>query len=93
MNAAFNQIRQYGCQSVAVAIRLLEAFQRIACHISTQEQLKCLHRHAEMVQRDFRAHVQEPEDGDDFQREFEELMHLLSSFEERVRTSSASGTA
>ncbi len=85
MDAAFNQIRQYGCQSVAVAIRLLQAFQRIASHVSTHEQWKCLHRHAEMVQRDFRAKVNEPEDGDDFREEYEELTRLLSAVEERVR--------
>jgi uncharacterized membrane protein len=86
LDAAFNQIRQYGCQSVAVAIRLLETLTRIASHVSTEEQRQALLAHAEMLQRDFRRHVEQPKDGDDFQRRYD---HLVERVQGRVKTPEA----
>jgi uncharacterized membrane protein len=84
MDAAFHQIRQYGCDSVAVAIRLLEAFRRIATHITTQQQHASIVRHAKMLNRDFRQHVSEPDDGDDFRTAMDNLMSTLAQSGEEI---------
>lgn len=49
LDAAFDQIRQYGRDSVAVTIRLLEALGRIAAHARADDQRRALRRHLEMV--------------------------------------------
>ena len=49
MDAAFNQIRQYGAGSVAVTLRLLEAIEQIATCARTDEQREVLRRHARMI--------------------------------------------
>ncbi len=77
MDTAFNQIRQNGGHCVAVAIRLLQAFNRIAKHGSTNEQRQSIGRHAEMLRNEFRAHVEQAEDSDDFERRYSELLELL----------------
>jgi uncharacterized membrane protein len=51
MDAAFNQIRQYGSSSVAVTTRLLEALASIAEHVMHEEDRAAVQRHAEMVLR------------------------------------------
>ena len=51
VNAAFNPIRQYGRNSVAVTIRLLEAIRRIALHVQRGEDRDVLLRHAAMIDR------------------------------------------
>ena len=78
MDAAFNQIRQHGCQCVAVAIRMVSAFRRIAAHAQNGEQLESIRLHASMLQRDFRSHVDQPEDGDDFKRRYDTLIQVLT---------------
>ena len=51
LDAAFNQIRQYGQTSVAVTMRLLEAIAVIATFTHTQEDQDALLRHANMIER------------------------------------------
>jgi len=62
VDAAFNQIRQYGATSVAVTLRLLEAIVRVAHCARTPEQRRTLLRHAEMVHRAGQTHTTEPWD-------------------------------
>jgi len=50
-DAAFNQIRQYGRDSVAVTLRLLEVIGECANQIDDEDQRKSLLRHAEMIYR------------------------------------------
>lgn len=78
MDASFNQIRQHGCQCVAVAIRMLSALIRIAKHVRQPKQKESIRRHAKMLERDFREHVRQPKDGDEFQRHYDELTKLLA---------------
>jgi uncharacterized membrane protein len=51
VDAAYNQIRQYGRTSVAVTIRLLEALQLIAAHARRDADRDTLRRHVDMVER------------------------------------------
>ncbi len=51
LDAAFNQIRQYGHSSVAVTIRLLEALASVAEHVQRDEDRDAVKLHAEMVSR------------------------------------------
>ena len=51
-NAAFNLIRQYGRDSAAVTIRLLETIALVAPAANSEEEKKVLLRHAEMTRRD-----------------------------------------
>lgn len=51
LDAAFNQIRQYGRESVAVSIRILEALTSIADHAQRDEDRKAIQLHGEMTAR------------------------------------------
>ena len=51
LDAAFNQIRQYGHNSVAVTIRLLEALASVAEHVHCDNDRDVVKLHAEMVSR------------------------------------------
>lgn len=48
-NATFNQLRQYGCKSVAVTIRLLEVLARVGPHLVRQDDRAILSGHARKV--------------------------------------------
>jgi uncharacterized membrane protein len=65
MDAAFNQIRQFGKDSPSVLIRLMEAFVTINQFSRTQEQKESVERHAKMVYRIARETLTEPNDLDD----------------------------
>lgn len=51
LEAAFNQIRQYSRDSVAVTIRLLEALEIIASRVSQPDDAAAVQTHAEMIVR------------------------------------------
>ncbi len=51
MDAAFNQIRQYGKDSPAVMIRLLESFADLAANADRQEDRQAIREHAHIVMR------------------------------------------
>jgi uncharacterized membrane protein len=51
LDASFDQIRQYGHNSVAVTIRLLEALASVAEHVQRDEDRAVVKLHAEMVSR------------------------------------------
>ncbi|MEZ6097404.1 MAG: DUF2254 domain-containing protein [Pirellulaceae bacterium] len=90
MDAAFNQLRQHGCSSVAVAIRLVECFQRISQHVSDGDRRDVVCQHAHKLRRDFRRQVSEPDDGDDFQEAWERLLEELGPPPSRDRLRPAS---
>jgi len=62
MDAAFNQIRQYGRTSAAVTIRLLETIAVVAVFVHQPEDRAALLRHAEMIARGAREGLPEGED-------------------------------
>lgn len=61
-DAAFNQIRQYGCSSAAVSVRLLEALAVVAAVASRPEDRAVLRRHARMIAEGACAALREEED-------------------------------
>jgi len=62
VDAAFNQIRQYGRTSAAVTIRLLETIAVITGFVHRPEDRATLLRHAEMITRGAREGLPEEED-------------------------------
>ena len=77
MEAAFNQIRQYARGSVAVTIRLLEAIASVAQAARGPEQRAVLLRHAEMIHRQARQTIHEPQDLHDMEQRYDQLVALL----------------
>lgn len=77
MDAAFNQIRQYGRSSAAVTIRLLETIAVIAGFAHRAEDRAALQRHAEMIARGAREGLSESEDRQAVRARFLEASRLL----------------
>jgi uncharacterized membrane protein len=68
LDAAFSQIRQYGHNSVAVTIRLLEALTSVAEHVQRDEDRYVVKLHAEMVSRHAESFSEEHDKGEIFER-------------------------
>lgn len=79
LDAALNQIRQYGRDSVAVTIRLLDALQTIAEHVHRDPDMEALFLHATMIARAGEGFV-EQHDRDAVFARFEQLANALSQF-------------
>jgi uncharacterized membrane protein len=77
VDAAFNQIRQFGGESVAVSVRLLEALAAAAPHMKTDAQCKILVHHVEMVYRQSCQKVQEPSDLADIKDRYQSAITAL----------------
>ncbi|MDD3719075.1 MAG: DUF2254 domain-containing protein [Actinomycetota bacterium] len=77
VNAAFDQIRQYGRESAAVTVRMLEALAAIASQSRTREQREAVLRQAEMIERSSREGLHEKNDVEDVQRRYRALLDLL----------------
>jgi uncharacterized membrane protein len=76
VNAAFNQIRQYGAGSVAVTIRLMEVLTTIMQHARTDEHREAILRQARMVERGSRA-LPEEEDQRDVDKRYRGIVLAL----------------
>lgn len=61
LDAAFDQIRQYGRGAVSVTIRLLEAMGAIAGHVQRESDREALKRQAEMIVQQAEAIPDEPD--------------------------------
>jgi len=70
IDAAFNQIRQYGKTSVAVTIRLLEAIAIIAPFTHTKADRAALLRHANMIERGSHEEISEELDQKDVKERY-----------------------
>ncbi len=70
IDAAFNQIRQYGQTSVAVTMRLLEAIAVIAPFTHTQADRAALLRHANMIERGSQEGIAEELDRNDVKERY-----------------------
>lgn len=77
VDAAFNQIRQYGRSSAAVMIRMLETLAVIANHSDREEVRSSLARHAELVQRAACMGIPEEADRKDVENRFLSLQAAL----------------
>lgn len=77
VDAAFNQIRQYGRQSVPVTVRLLETITAVAEHLSDDVQRAALRRQAEIIYRQSRDALPEEEDRADVEERYQSAMRAL----------------
>lgn len=74
---AFRQIRQYGCSSPAILIRLLEAFANIAEATPRKKDREMIQRHGKMVLRAGKENVSEPFDLEAIEERYERLQSKL----------------
>ena len=79
VDAAFNQIRQYGRSSAAVLIRLLETIAVVANHSDRDAVKTALARHAQLVQRAAVGGIPEEEDRKDVEERFRAVQAALQS--------------
>ncbi len=79
LNAAFDQIRQYGCESVAILIRIVEALTTIARVARRDADRDAVARQAEMVLRAAEAHIQEQNDRADIAERHAALQIILDN--------------
>lgn len=79
VGAAFDEIRQYGQDHVAVAIRLVEALSTIAEFTRLPAQRQVVRNHAEMIERACRRGVAEPNDRADIENRLESLAIALAA--------------
>ena len=78
VDAAFNQIRQYGRDSVAVTIRLLEAIAAAAVQMRYEPHRRDLLRHADMIHRQARGAFKEPNDLADVAEQYAAAVEALT---------------
>ncbi|UCS93064.1 DUF2254 domain-containing protein [Echinicola marina] len=74
MNVSFNQIRQYGEDSPAVIIRLMEAMLTIYDYAQKQEQKKIVKKHARMIMHLGEKSFVEENDIDDLRLRYDQLI-------------------
>lgn len=83
VDAAFNQIRQYGGNSVAVAIRLLESIATITPLVQREADRRALALHATMVTEESLRHISENYDRDALSSRYEVIGLFDSIIEKR----------
>ncbi|KYC43659.1 hypothetical protein WA1_00355 [Scytonema hofmannii PCC 7110] len=74
MDAAFNQIRQYGRSDVAVTIRLLEAIGLIATYTKNSKYQAVLRHHADMILQDSREELSQEQDRQDVEEQYYQVI-------------------
>ena len=77
MDAAFNQIRQYGRDSVAVMTRMLEVLNQIATYASRPEDRDAVQRHARMIYEACETHG-EANDLQDLEERYQAILQTVS---------------
>jgi uncharacterized membrane protein len=80
IDAAFNQIRQYGQSSVAVTMRLLEAIATIASFTHRKLDRIALQRHAETIERGSQTGIGEELDRQDVQERYLAALKAIEQF-------------
>lgn len=86
LDSAFNQIRQYSRQSVAVTIRLLEALASINEHATRESDLRAISRHAKMIVQHAKD-LSEDDDRDDIRDRFDDLIKNADAANNELRMS------
>jgi uncharacterized membrane protein len=86
VDAAFNQIRQYGRTSVAVTIRLLERLAVVVARTYREEDRAVLLRHAVMIEQDSREGIPQEQDRQDVQERFQAVVRALEQRRESAAT-------
>ena len=78
-DAAFNQIRQYGRDSVSVLLRLLDTIAAVAEHVHRREDRACLCKHADKVMADARKTLVNEHDLHEVEERHAETLRTLAS--------------
>lgn len=78
LDAAFNQIRQYGRAYPSVLIRLLDALAVTASLADRESDRAAILRHADMILRASERHVDEENDRGDVKERYRQLQEILT---------------
>lgn len=84
LDAALNQLRQYGRSNAAVTIRLLEILTVIAQRAAREEDTLALLRHAGMIRRDGKESLQEELDRQDVEERYQTFLEALQKQPEKA---------
>lgn len=76
LDTAFNQIRQYGRDTTAVLMRLLETLATLAHYVRADEDCAALLKHADMVRRAAEA-LPEPQDCKDVANRYQRVVNAM----------------
>ncbi|HEY2800018.1 MAG TPA: DUF2254 family protein [Chthoniobacterales bacterium] len=76
-NAALNQLRQYGCKSVAVTVRLLDVLARVGPRLVRQRDREILLGHARAIRDDGLASKPNERDEEDVRKFYEKAAAAL----------------
>lgn len=79
LDAAFNLIRQYGHQSVPVALRLIENLAIIAEYTADPYELEAIKRHADMVRHSAASLMSEPADLEALEERYQLVVRSLET--------------
>ncbi|MGH7999500.1 MAG: DUF2254 domain-containing protein, partial [Brasilonema sp.] len=79
MDAAFNQIRQYGRSDVAVTIRLLEALATIATYTNNLKYQTIIRHHADIILQDSREGLSQEKDRKDVEERYKLIIKNLDN--------------
>ncbi|KHL70689.1 hypothetical protein SF06_07730 [Pseudomonas flexibilis] len=77
-DAAFDPIREYGCSSVAVSLKLLDTLAVVAPALRSPQQRDCLARHGRRVARRAGECLNDEEDRQQVARRCDDLLRLLA---------------
>jgi len=78
IEAAFNQIRQYGRSSAAVTIRLLETIAVIAAHADRETEREALRQQARMIKQGSDEAIPEEHDRQDIEKRYQIAVNILT---------------
>ncbi|MEJ2231445.1 MAG: DUF2254 domain-containing protein [Nitrospirales bacterium] len=76
-DAAFNQIRQHGCSTVAIGIRLLETLGVIVANTQNPPVLQAVRHHAKMVKEETLKNLSETSDRKEVEDRYEIILSHL----------------
>lgn len=79
VKASFNQLRQYGKESVSVTVRLLEVIFLVLHHARNEEQREVLQREAEMIYRGSCEAITEPNDLAAIRARYDKVLKALDT--------------
>lgn len=79
VDASFDQLRQYGRESVSVTVRILETIARVLACVDGDEERAALLRQAEMTVRGARGAIPEPQDVEDVERRYREVLRAAEA--------------
>nr|WP_276510196.1 DUF2254 domain-containing protein [Longimicrobium terrae] len=90
VDAAFNQIRQFGARSPAVVLRMLETIHAVLrCTRGDPDEVDALVRHAEMVHRAGMDGAAEPRDRADIEDRYRDVLYAARDLLARVTAGAA----